>query len=112
MVRTIPIIIAALAATPSASAQTVGSGSSTATQAPASVEPGRTARSAVGEVGQRQTVYQTQGITPMARLSNRIENRIQLRIRNRIDRDYQADPSSVAAIATAEQQARSDRPHR
>lgn len=71
---------------------------------------GRTATSSVGEAGQRQTRGQMQGITPLARLSNRIDNRIQSRIRNRIDRDYQPDASGAAAFATAEERTRSTTP--
>lgn len=48
---------------------------------------GRTADSAVGEVGQRKTrADPATGIQPMARIDNRIQNRVQSRIRNRIDR--------------------------
>jgi hypothetical protein len=68
--------------------------------------PGRVAQSGVGEAGQRQTRDQTQGIAPMARISNRIQNRVQSRIRSRIDRDYDPQAKATSPFEAAEDQAR------
>lgn len=71
---------------------------------------GRTARSSVGQVGQRQTrdmVAQQMGVKPMARIASRIQNRVQSRIRNRIDRNYDSQVNATDAFAVAEDQTRS-----
>ncbi len=71
---------------------------------------GRTARSSVGEVGQRQTresAAAEAGIKPMARIASRIQNRVQNRIRNRIDRNYDPLANATDPFAVAEDQARS-----
>lgn len=70
---------------------------------------GRTARSSVGQVGQRQTrdsAAEQAGIKPMARIANRIQNRVQNRIRNRIDRNYDPQAGATDPFAVAEDQAR------
>lgn len=69
--------------------------------------PGRVAGSAVGLVGQRQTRGQTiGGVTPMARIDNRIRNRVQSRIRNRIDRDYDPQANAASPFEVAGDEAR------
>lgn len=62
---------------------------------------GRVAPSAVGEVGQRRTREEAEGIEPLARIDTRVANRVQSRLRTRIDRSYdpQANPASATAIA-------------
>lgn len=70
---------------------------------------GRTARSSVGQVGQRQTrdsAGEQAGIKPMARIASRIQNRVQNRIRNRIDRNYDPQAGATDPFAVAEDQAR------
>lgn len=70
---------------------------------------GRTARSSVGQVGQRQTrdtAAAQAGIKPMARIASRIQNRVQNRVRNRIDRDYDPLAGATDPFAVAEDQAR------
>lgn len=72
-------------------------------------QAGRTARSSVGQVGQRQTrdtTAQETGIKPMARIASRIQNRVQNRIRNRIDRNYDPQAGATDPFAVAEDQAR------
>lgn len=64
---------------------------------------GRVARSAVGDVGQRQTRENSELSRPLQRISNRIQNRIQSRLRNRIDRNY--DPQAQDPFAVAEERA-------
>lgn len=68
---------------------------------------GRLARSAVGEVGQRQTRAEAsaQGLAPTARLQNRIRNRIQSRLDNRIDRNFSPQENASAVFEAATQQA-------
>lgn len=68
---------------------------------------GRTARSSVGQVGQRQTRNTTAdqtGIKPMARIESRIQNRVQNRIRNRIDRNYDPQANASDPFVVAEGQ--------
>lgn len=67
---------------------------------------GRVADSPVGEIGQRQTKQETQGIRPMARISSRIQNRVQLRLRNRIDRAYRPQTDMSNPFMVADDQAR------
>ncbi|MBN8849642.1 MULTISPECIES: hypothetical protein [unclassified Sphingomonas] len=68
---------------------------------------GRTADSAVGEVGQRQTRTQVApNIEPLARIDSRIQNRVQNRIRNRIDRYYDPQANATSPFAVAVDQAR------
>ena len=67
----------------------------------------RTADSAVGEVGQRQTLKNdTSNIEVPRRTSNRIESRIENRIQNRIDRNYSVLNNASSQIKQAESQAR------
>lgn len=66
----------------------------------------RTAETSAGEIGQRQTRDEVEGVAPLARISNRIRNRVQLRINNRIDRNYDLPASTSSAFAVAEDQAR------
>ena len=71
---------------------------------------GGTARSSIGQVGQRQTrdtAAQQAGIKPMARIASRIQNRVQSRIRNRIDRNYDSRVNATDPFAVAEDQTRS-----
>lgn len=70
---------------------------------------GRTARSSVGQVGQRQTrdtAADQAGIKPMARIASRVQNRVQSRIRNRIDRYYSPQANATDPFAVAGEQAR------
>lgn len=65
---------------------------------------GRTADSAAGRIGQRQSRYDTTTIIngePLARISNRVANRVQSRLRNRIDQNYdpRANASSPFVVA-------------
>lgn len=79
-------------------------------QTPSETNPnGRTARSSVGQVGQRQTrdtAAQQAGIKPMARIANRVQNRVQNRIRNRIDRNYDPRANATDPFVVAGDQAR------
>lgn len=69
--------------------------------------PGRTAESAAGRVGQRQTREEAvEGIEPMTRISNRINNRVQSRIRNRIDPNYDPQANATSPFAVAEEETR------
>lgn len=68
--------------------------------------PGRTAESAVGQVGERQTRQATAGIKPTARINSRINNRVQSRIRNRIDRYYDPRANATSPFEVAEEEAR------
>lgn len=70
---------------------------------------GETARSTVGQVGQRQTreqLAQDAGIEPMARINSRVQNRVQSRIRNRIDRYYDPQANATSPFDIAGDQAR------
>jgi len=72
---------------------------------------GRTARSSVGQVGQRQsrdTAAQQTGVKPMARIANRVQNRVQSRIRNRIDRNYHPQANATDPFVVAEDQVRTN----
>lgn len=79
-------------------------------QTPLDTNPaGRTARSSVGQAGQRQTreaAAEQAGIKPMARIASRIQNRVQNRIRNRIDRNYDPQAGATDPFVVAEDQAR------
>lgn len=79
-------------------------------QTPLQTNPsGRTARSSVGQVGQRQTrdtAADEAGIKPMARIASRVQNRVQNRIRNRIDRYYSPQANATDPFAVAGEQAR------
>ncbi|MBB3880146.1 hypothetical protein [Sphingomonas pseudosanguinis] len=81
-------------------------------QAPQSLpetRQGETARSTVGQTGQRQTreiISQDAGIEPMARINNRIQNRVQSRIRNRIDPYYDPQANSTSPFRVAGDQVR------
>lgn len=79
-------------------------------QTPLETNPsGRTARSSIGQVGQRQTrdtAADQAGIKPMARIASRVQNRVQNRIQNRIDRHYSPQASATDPFAVAEDQAR------
>ncbi|MDG5973003.1 hypothetical protein JAGODDHD_03773 (plasmid) [Sphingomonas paucimobilis] len=69
---------------------------------------GETARSAVGQAGQRQSREQVAvdtGIEPMGRINRRIQNRVQSRIRNRIDRYYSPQANATSPFAVASEQA-------
>lgn len=73
-------------------------------------QTGRTAQSAAGQVGQRQTRDTTAartGIEPMARIASRIQNRVQNRIRNRIDRTYDPQGNATDPFKVAEAQTQS-----
>lgn len=77
---------------------------------------GETARSAAGQIGQRQTreeVVAEAGIEPMGRINGRIQSRVQSRIRNRIDRYYDPQANATSPFAVAGDQARTaGRPRR
>jgi hypothetical protein len=78
-------------------------------QTPLEINPaGRTARSSVGQVGQRQTsdTAARAGIKPMARIANRVQNRVQNRIRNRIDRYYDPQANATDPFFIAGERAR------
>lgn len=73
----------------------------------APVEAGRTAESAVGRAGQRQTRDKAApGISPMSRVTNRINNRVESRIRNRIDQNYDPQANATSPFEVAGDQAR------
>lgn len=78
-------------------------------ETPLEINPsGRTARSSVGQVGQRQTrdtAADQAGIKPMARIANRVQNRVQNRVRNRIDRYYSPQANATYPFAVAGEQA-------
>jgi len=76
-------------------------------------QAGRTAQSAVGEVGQRQTRDQAApNLKPLARIDTRIANRVQNRIRNRIDRDYDPQGNASTPFTEAETRERNSHPRR
>lgn len=79
-------------------------------QAPLDTDPsGRTARSSVGQVGQRQTrdtAEQQTGIKPMARITSRVQNRVQNRVRNRIDPYYDPQANATDPFVVAGDQVR------
>jgi hypothetical protein len=87
-----------------------GGGASSSDQRSSSeVDQGETARSTVGQVGERQTPEQLgrdAGIEPMARITSRIQNRVQSRIRNRIDRYYDPQANATSPFDVAGNQAR------
>jgi len=73
-----------------------------ATQAQEVTRPYQIAESVVGQVGQRQTVGNSQAnIELMGRLNNRIANRVQNRIRNRIDRSYDPTANTTSPFEVA-----------
>lgn len=78
--------------------------------APLQTNPsGRTARSSIGQVGERQTrdqASQVWGIAPMARITSRVQNRVQNRVRNRIDRYYNPRAKATDPFVIAGDQAR------
>ncbi len=70
---------------------------------------GRTARSSVGQVGERQTrdaAAQQAGIKPMARIESRVQNRVQNRVRTRIDPYYDPRANATDPFVVAGEQAR------
>ncbi|MFD1789247.1 hypothetical protein ACFSC3_16955 [Sphingomonas floccifaciens] len=72
-------------------------------------QPGRTAQSSAGQVGQRQTrdtAAEQASIKPMARIASRIQNRVQNRLRTRIDRNYDPQAGATDPFVVAEDQAR------
>lgn len=77
---------------------------------------GETARSTVGQTGQRQNreqIAQDAGIEPMGRINSRVQNRVQSRIRNRIDRYYDPQANAASPFQVAGDQARTaGRPRR
>lgn len=71
---------------------------------------GQTARSTVGQVGQRQKRDEAASTAnPMQRLATRIQNRVQNRVRNRIDRYYDARPDATSSFRVAENEAQRQR---
>lgn len=66
---------------------------------------GQTARSSVGQVGQRQTREQVEN-EPLGRIANRVQSRVQSRISNRIDRYYNPEANRVSPFQVAGDQAR------
>lgn len=77
---------------------------------------GETARSTVGQAGQRQSreqIAQDARIEPMGRINGRIQNRVQSRIRDRIDRYYDPQANAASPFEVAGDQARTaGRPRR
>jgi hypothetical protein len=68
---------------------------------------GQTARSSVGQAGQRQTRDRpVAGIQTVTRVDARVQNRVQSRIRTRIDRVAGAQTDSTLSFRTASEQAR------
>lgn len=111
--RTLAILIAVLASSiPSVSAQTARSArdaslvddpppqQAASPSSITSVEPGRIARSAIGQAGDRQALKEVLG-DPGRRINSRINTRISSRLRNRIDRNYQIPSNGTAAIEAA-----------
>lgn len=77
---------------------------------PTETVPGQTARSAIGQVGQRQRRDDvTSIVNPMQRLATRIQNRVQTRARNRLDRYYDARPNVSSPFIVANESARGQR---
>lgn len=65
---------------------------------------GTTAKTGVGEVGQRQTAVDTApGQSQLDRVDNRVQNRVQNRIRNRIDRTYDPTANATSPFKDANQ---------
>lgn len=65
---------------------------------------GRTADSAAGRIGQRQSRESTTTAIngePLARIGNRIANRVQSRIRNRIDQNYDPRANATSPFVVA-----------
>jgi len=62
----------------------------------------RTARSAIGQVGQRQdqAIINTR---PLVRVESRIQNRVSSRIASRLDRNYDPRSGTAAYTSAAEQ---------
>lgn len=68
---------------------------------------GRTATTASGEVGKRQTREETAPNTAtLGRIQNRVANRVQNRTRNRIDRYYDPVANSASPFEVAGDRAR------
>ena len=72
----------------------------------------RNARAATGEVGQRQSREEIQGVTPLARIENRLDTRVNSRLRTRLDRNYSGLQSGANDIEDANQRARPTAPAR
>lgn len=78
------------------------------TSAAMPTRPGATARSSIGQVGQRQQREQELGgVRPGLRIQNRIQNRVQSRLSLRIDRNYDPGATQRAPFAVANDQVRS-----
>lgn len=71
-------------------------------------QTGQVARSAAGQVGQRQTREQAAAkVAPMSVVANgRIQNRIQSRLRARIDRYYDPQANTLSPFVVAADQER------
>ncbi|MBS0503466.1 MAG: hypothetical protein JSS55_06610 [Proteobacteria bacterium] len=71
------------------------------------IQPGRTATSSAGQVGQRQTRTQAApNVEPAGRIASRVQNRIQMRLHTRIDREYNPAVPAGTSFMVAEEQAR------
>lgn len=70
--------------------------------------PGATARSSVGQAGQRQQrERELGGVGPGLRIQNRIQNRVQTRLSLRIDPNYDPSATQRSPFAVANDQVRS-----
>ena len=61
-------------------------------------------RTAVGEIGQRQTRDLDQRVNPVGRVASRIDNRVASRLATRLDRNYQVQAGAAASIERATRQ--------
>ncbi|OMJ31132.1 hypothetical protein BSZ14_15215 [Sphingomonas sp. Sph1(2015)] len=78
------------------------------TSSMSATRPGATARSSVGQAGQRQQrERELGGVGPGLRIQNRIQNRIQTRLSLRIDPDYDPGATQRSPFAVANDQVRS-----
>ena len=82
-------------------------------QAQETARSGQVPKSAVGEVGQRQTANSSQNnIEPVGRLNNRVANRVQNRIQTRIDRFNNSTANTTSPFEVAAEQIKRGQPAR
>jgi hypothetical protein len=73
---------------------------------PSQAQVSVTARSSVGQVGQRQTrTLAAPNAEPLSRVSNRLTNRVQSRLRNRLGPFYDPQANAVSPFRIAGEQA-------
>ncbi|VXD00896.1 hypothetical protein [Sphingomonas sp. 8AM] len=72
----------------------------------AQTRAGQVAKSAAGEIGQRQTREDAERVTAMGVVNGRVQNRIQSRLRTRIDRFYNPRANALSAFAVANDEER------